>query len=118
MLNRPSSCSRERIFADSGVQQFLRGAGVSGTNPKGMLLLLALLPQFIVQDGWSSTAQMLVLGGLHIVDIAVIYLVVSLLARRLLSARPTASRAVTRLSGVVMIVLGLGILAETAAAIV
>ena len=65
-----------------------------------------------------TTAQMLVLGGLHIVDIAVIYLVVSLLARRLLSARPTASRAVTRLSGVVMIVLGLGILAETAAAIV
>ncbi|GAB3395691.1 hypothetical protein GCM10027568_28160 [Humibacter soli] len=36
----------ESPVAGAGWVQFARGAGVSALNPKGLLLLLALLPQF------------------------------------------------------------------------
>ncbi len=92
--------------------QFLRGMGVSGINPKGLLLLLALLPQFTSPGGWAPAAQMLVLGGMHLINCAVVYTSVALLARRLLRSRPTATAWVTRVSGVVMVGIGVVILAE------
>lgn len=102
----------DRALGDDVAVQFARGAGVAIINPKGVLLLIALLPQFTSATGWPSAAQMLVLGGLHVLDITVIYFGVALGARRLLSARPRASAAVTRVSGVLMILLGGGILVE------
>lgn len=92
---------------------YLRGLGISALNPKGLLLLMALLPQFTAPDGWPATAQMLVLGGLHVLDCALIYTGVALLARRLLGSRPTASVIITRVSGVVMTLIGAGILVES-----
>ncbi|MFE9366537.1 hypothetical protein ACFYNN_27885 [Streptomyces sp. NPDC006978] len=56
----------------------LRGAGVSGLNPKALLLTAC----------------------------AVVYLAVGLLARTVLGTRPGAARAVTRISGVMMIAIG------------
>ncbi|GAA4175110.1 LysE family translocator [Gryllotalpicola koreensis] len=93
--------------------QFLRGAGVSAINPKGLLLLLALLPQFTSPSAaWAPAAQMLVLGSLHLLNCAVIYSVVALLARRLLGSRPRGSVFVAKASGVIMILLGISILIE------
>lgn len=95
--------------------QFFRGAGISGINPKGMLLLLALLPQFTsLTAPWSSTAQMLVLGSLHILNCAVVYTIVAVGARKLLGTKPKLSVLVSKFSGVVMIVFGLVFLGETA----
>lgn len=92
--------------------QFLRGMGVSGINPKGLLLLLALLPQFTSRDGWAPAAQMLVLGSMHLINCAVVYTSVALLARRLLRARPTATAWVTRISAIIMVGIGVVILVE------
>lgn len=96
----------------STAAQFLRGVGVSGINPKGLLLLLAILPQFTTPFGAPPTAQMLVLGSLHLADIAVIYTIVALLARRLLRSRPHALVVVAKLSGAMMVAIGTGLFIE------
>ena len=93
----------------SGARWALRGWGVSGLNPKVLLLILALLPQFTDADGgWPLPVQIGVLGAVHLTSCAVIYTSVALAARRVLRARPAAARVVSRVSGVVMI--GLGVL--------
>jgi threonine/homoserine/homoserine lactone efflux protein len=91
----------------------LRGVGVSGLNPKGLLLFLALLPQFTDPRGaWPAAAQIGLLGVLHTLNCGAGYLAVGLLARALLRARPAATRLVTRVSGVSMIALGVALAAE------
>ncbi|MGG7466550.1 LysE family translocator [Plantibacter sp. YIM 135347] len=107
----PIQASDEPIRGGA-VGQFFRGAGVSAINPKGLLLLLALLPQFTSATGWPSTTQMLVLGALHLLNCAVIYSSVAHLARRLLRSRPKAAVVVTKASGIVMTLIGAGILVE------
>lgn len=59
-----------------------------------------------------AEAQMLVLGALHLADIAVIYTVVALLARRLLRSRPRALVVVAKLSGAMMVLIGTSLLVE------
>ena len=102
----------DRPVGTSARTRFLRGAGVSGINPKGILLLLALLPQFVSPGGWPAPVQMGVLGSLHLVDCAVVYLLVALAARRILHARPRARVVVTKVSGALMVLIGVGLLAE------
>ncbi|MDN6439412.1 MAG: LysE family transporter, partial [Corynebacterium nuruki] len=57
----------------SGLSSYLRGMGVSSINPKGLMLLLALLPQFLTDGGWPSGIQMGLLGGIFILEILVVY---------------------------------------------
>jgi threonine/homoserine/homoserine lactone efflux protein len=90
-----------------------RGAATSGLNPKALLLFLAVLPQFVDRHGGLPVpAQIAVLGGVHIANCAVAYLALGTLARNTLTARPAAADAVTRASGVAMIVLGVLLLLE------
>ncbi|GHC52346.1 LysE family translocator [Streptomyces flavofungini] len=85
----------------------LQGAGISGLNPKALLLFLALLPQFTRPGtGWPLALQISTLGLVHILSCAAIYLSVGVLARTVLRTRPVAARAVTRISGAAMIVIG------------
>jgi threonine/homoserine/homoserine lactone efflux protein len=50
------------------------GAGVSGLNPKALLLFLALLRQFITRSpAWPLAAQIVLLGLVHTANCAVIY---------------------------------------------
>jgi threonine/homoserine/homoserine lactone efflux protein len=113
-LTRPVGhlTASEKPIAASPARQFLRGAGVSATNPKGLLLLLALLPQFTSPRGWPPAAQMLALGGIHLLNCAVVYFTVALLARRLLRSRPRATVLVTKFSGAAMTLIGSGLLIE------
>ena len=100
-------------LASGGLQQYLRGAGVSGINPKGIMLLLALLPQFTGPAGaWPEPMQMLALGGLHLLNCAIVYSVVAALSGRVLGGRPRAGAIVSRITGVMMIAVGLLLLAE------
>lgn len=90
-----------------------RGVGISGLNPKALLLFLALLPQFVDRNGrWPLAIQIGTLGLVHVVTCAVVYLSVGVSARVLLQARPAAARVVTRVSGASMIVIGLLLLVE------
>jgi threonine/homoserine/homoserine lactone efflux protein len=50
------------------------GPGVSGLNPKALLLFLALLRQFITRSpAWPLAAQIVLLGLVHTANCAVIY---------------------------------------------
>jgi threonine/homoserine/homoserine lactone efflux protein len=91
----------------------LRGAGTSGLNPKGLLLFVALLPQFTgPHQGWPLAGQIAVLGTVHMANCGLIYLSVGLTARAVLRARPAVARAVTRCSGAAMLLIGVLLLTE------
>ncbi|WP_225834127.1 LysE family translocator [Streptomyces sp. NK08204] len=93
---------------------FLRGATISGLNPKGLLLYLSVLPQFLTLRGdrLPVPAQTASLGLLHMACCAAVYLTVGVLARALLAARPAAARALTRTSGAAMLGIGAFLLVE------
>jgi threonine/homoserine/homoserine lactone efflux protein len=95
----------------------VQGMGVSGLNPKGLLIFLALLPQFTnPHDGWPVAVQIALLGSAFVVTCGVFYLSLGLFARSVLQARPTGARAVSRFSGAAMVVIGALLLVERLAA--
>ncbi|GAA2312585.1 LysE family transporter [Streptomyces hawaiiensis] len=97
----------------SRARVLLRGIGISGLNPKALLLYFSLFPQFIDPAGaWPVAGQTGLLGSLHMTVCAVVYLTVGVLARTVLRARPSAARAVTRVSGAMMIAIGGFLLVE------
>ncbi|RCG26889.1 LysE family translocator [Sphaerisporangium album] len=86
---------------------FVRGIGVSGLNPKGLLVFLALLPQFTDPHGaWPVAGQILVLGLAFMATCAVFYLCLGSVTRTVLHGRPAAARVIGRLSGAAMIGIG------------
>jgi len=90
-----------------------KGVGVSGLNPKGLLLFLALLPQFTnPRWSWPLAVQLGFLGLIYLVSCGSIYLCVGSVARTALRSRPAAGRALTRASGAAMLVIGALLLAE------
>jgi threonine/homoserine/homoserine lactone efflux protein len=99
--------------APAGRATVVKGMGVSALNPKGLLLFLALLPQFTSPRwSWPLAAQLGFLGLVFMLSCAAFYLCIGSFARKALHARPAAARFVTRLSGAGMIVIGAALLAE------
>lgn len=97
-------------------QVMLKGAGISGLNPKALLLYFSLFPQFLDPGaGWPVAAQTGLLSAMHLTACVVVYLTVGVLARTVLKSRPSAARAVTRVSGAMMIGIGGLLLVECAA---
>ncbi len=95
------------------MQVMVKGAGISGLNPKALLLYFSLFPQFLhPSTGWPVAAQTGLLSMIHLTACAVVYLGVGVLARTVLKARPSAARAVTRVSGAMMIAIGGFLLVE------
>ncbi|GAB3619413.1 LysE family translocator [Glutamicibacter endophyticus] len=93
--------------------QFTKGLLTSATNPKALLLYLALIPQFISpQAPWSLEIQTGVLGLVHFGISIGVYFTIAYAARLLLGSRPAAARIVTLVSGLIMIALGVALLAE------
>jgi threonine/homoserine/homoserine lactone efflux protein len=104
---RPSGTAT--LNAPPGTNRALlaRGVGVSALNPKGLLVFLALLPQFASPHGtWPLAAQLALLGLVFMLSVAVFYLCLGSFARRILQTRPAAAIAVTRVSGAAMVVIG------------
>ncbi|MBT2676407.1 LysE family translocator [Streptomyces sp. ISL-14] len=115
VLRRPGTPgAAEESVSTSPARVFLRGATISGLNPKGLLLYLSVLPQFLVTEGGHLPvpAQTAVLGLLHMACCAAVYLTVGLAARAVLGARPAAARAVTRTSGAAMLGIGAFLLVQ------
>jgi threonine/homoserine/homoserine lactone efflux protein len=94
-----------------------RGVGVSGLNPKGLLTLVAVLPQFAnPASGWPIAGQLGALGVVFALTCAVVYLIVGSCARRVLRSRPGTAQLVSRVSGLCMIVIGVALVLEHALA--
>ncbi|MFE1933334.1 LysE family translocator [Streptomyces sp. NPDC059474] len=108
VLRQPATLTAStETMASSPWQIALKGAGISGLNPKALLLYFSLFPQFIhPSGGWPVAAQTGLLGTVHMTACAAVYLAVGVLARTVLKTRPSAARAVTRVSGVMMIAIG------------
>ncbi|MCM3845339.1 LysE family transporter [Pseudonocardia sp. DR1-2] len=97
----------------SGLGDLVRGAGVSGLNPKALLLFLALLPQFTDPAAAVPVGgQILLLGLVHVLGCALVYTGVGVGARTVLAARPAAARVVSRVAGAAMVTLGAVLLAS------
>ncbi|MEU9571812.1 LysE family translocator [Streptomyces massasporeus] len=117
VLRQPATltASEAEVAAEgsSRLRVMLRGIGISGLNPKALLLYFSLFPQFIDPAGaWPVAGQTGLLGSLHMTACAVVYLTVGVLARTVLRTRPSAARAVTRISGAMMIAIGGFLLVE------
>lgn len=114
MVRKPASIeSNNDVGAQTIHGQYLGGFAVTAMNPKVFLLFLALLPQFIdVQSRWPVSAQMFTLGSVHVVICAVVYSAIAILAMRLLRSRPSASFMVSRVSGVALVIIGIGLIVE------
>ncbi len=96
-----------------GWATLLEGIGVSGLNPKGLLIFVALLPQFADPGrAWPMAVQLSVLGLVFVVTCAVFYLALGSLTRTVLNKRPAAARVVSRISGVGMILIGAMLIIE------
>jgi len=108
-LARPPAAHPE-VGAPPGRAAVVKGAGISALNPKGLLLFLALLPQF-TWTGWPLAGQIALLGAVHMLNCGAVYLGVGFLARAILRARPAAARALTRFSGAAMVLIGVLLLA-------
>ncbi|GGT24517.1 LysE family translocator [Streptomyces chromofuscus] len=113
VLRRPGTPQAGHAPASRG-RVFLRGAAISGLNPKGLLLYLSVLPQFLVTDHahLPVPAQTVVLGLSHMACCAAVYLGVGCAARAVLGARPAAARAVARTSGAAMLGIGAFLLVQ------
>ncbi|OUD01267.1 LysE family translocator [Streptomyces swartbergensis] len=114
VLRQPAvlTASEDEV-GSSRLRIMLKGAGISGLNPKALLLYFSLFPQFIdPAGGWPVATQTGLLGTLHMTACAVVYLAVGVLARTVLKTRPAAARAVTRVSGALMIAIGGFLLVE------
>jgi len=99
--------------------RLMQGAGVSGLNPKGLLVLVVLLPQFTDAAGaWPLPVQLAVLGLVFVAACAVVYSVVGYGARTVVRLRPSAMRIVSRVSGAAMIVLAVVLVVEQVAHVV
>lgn len=91
----------------------LRGFGISGMNPKALLLFLALLPQFTSPTAtWSIAGQITAMGFVQIANCALVYSLVGIGSKVVLRTRPTAARLVGQLSGMAMIAIAILIVAE------
>ncbi|MET9622403.1 LysE family translocator [Streptomyces sp. NPDC006464] len=114
VLRQPTVPAATGESADtSRLQAMLKGIGISGLNPKALLLYFSLFPQFIDSaTGWPVAAQTGLLSTMHLTACAVVYLAVGVLARTVLGTRPSAARVVTRISGVMMIAIGALLLVE------
>lgn len=99
--------------AGSSFKWYVKGFSVSGLNPKVFLLFLALLPQFSdPHSAWSVPMQLIFLGIIHMLSCGAVYLVVGFCAKALLGTRPNAASVINRLSGVVMMVVAITLIAE------
>ena len=119
-LARPSApAGHADAPAGAGRGTLARGIGVSALNPKGLLVFLALLPQFTnPHGGWPLAAQLALLGLVFVASCAVFYLCLGSVARRILRSRPAAALALTRFSGAAMIVVGALLLADRLAPLI
>lgn len=95
-----------------GGSTLIRGIGVSALNPKALLFFLAILPLFVRSESpLPATMQLGVYGAVYIIVGSAFYLLLGTLAKRL-SRTARTGIVVNRISGALMILIGVAILVE------
>ncbi|WP_249022785.1 MULTISPECIES: LysE family translocator [Kluyvera] len=113
LLRHPATVSSASLQSGGWNRWVLKGLCISGLNPKVFLLFLALLPQFTDPHGqWPLALQMSALGLMHLLTCTLIYLLVGYGSRALLTSRPQAARAVSRISGGLMVAIAAMLIIE------
>jgi threonine/homoserine/homoserine lactone efflux protein len=117
VLARPSVSAVEMAGADrpsgTALSWSLRGFTISGLNPKALLLFVALLPQFTSRhETWPMSAQIGLLGLVHILNCAVVYSIVGVGSKVVLRTRPAVARRVSQVSGAAMAGIAIVLIAE------
>ena len=114
MLRHPSAPMMvQDEDAGSRLKWALKGFCISGLNPKVFLLFVALLPQFTdVHSLWPLPLQMTALGLVHVVSCGVVYLLVGFGSGKVLQSRPRAAHNVSRISGGMMMIIAVLLMAE------
>ncbi len=113
LARRPETIAAASPASPASPATVVQGLGVSGLNPKGLLLFLALLPQFADRHGsWPLPGQLALLGVVFTVSCGAFYLGLGAFVQAILTSCPWAARALTRVSGAAMIVIGAVLLAE------
>jgi threonine/homoserine/homoserine lactone efflux protein len=111
--SQPGHGTAEQTAPGTDRAVLLKGIGVSGLNPKGLLVFLALAPQFVTtSSGWPVPGQLGVLGLVFTLSCAGFYLCLGTVASKLLHAKPETARIITRLSGAAMCLIGALLLAD------
>lgn len=89
----PGAAQAGEPTASWGVR-VLTGTGVSGLDPKALLLFLTLLPQFTDPEGrWPLAAQIGALGLVHTLSCGLVHLCAGVLARAVLAPVPPPARS-------------------------
>ncbi|MBD1869497.1 LysE family translocator [Cyanobacteria bacterium FACHB-471] len=112
-LSKPQKQPVQKAQSKQG-KLFWTGLITSVTNPKGILFFLAFLPQFVVSHANHVPLQMLVLGLIFTLLCAIVYGLVALLAGTVgdnLSGTPRFSQLMQRVTGSVLILLGVRLVA-------
>lgn len=118
-LRKPGALSAARTPPVGRLATLGKGIAVSGLNPKGLLIFVAILPQFTDPRGsLPMPVQLACLGFAFVITCAVVYPCVGLGARLLLRAKPMVALVVSRVSGGSMIVVGLILAIEPISGIV
>ncbi len=92
---------------------FAHGIGISALNPKALLIFLAIMPQFAgTAQPWPLPLQLGMLGAIWIVTGGLFYLALGGASRTIARTRPGVARVITRLAGLAMALLGVGLLVE------
>jgi threonine/homoserine/homoserine lactone efflux protein len=112
-LRKPGSLSAAQAQPVCRLGTLAKGIAVSGLNPKGLLVFVAILPRFTDPRGsLPMPVQLACLGFAFVLTCALVYPCVGLGARMLLRAKPKVALVVSRVSGASMIVVGLILLIE------
>ncbi len=91
----------------------LQGAAVSGLNPKGLMLFVALLPQFVSPAGeWPVAGQIIALGLVFIASALGVYSLLGGFARTVLAGSDRASRVLSGVAGGAMLLVAAGMLGQ------
>lgn len=100
--------------AGSTIHWLSKGVSISLFNPKVMMIIMAVLPQFLQPTASLSPYwQISLLGLIHCSTCFIVYLTVGYGAHYLLASRPKRAQFIHRLSGVSMTGIALMLLGET-----